>query len=123
MTPNGKLDKKALPAPPRKRPLLAQEYIAPRSVLERQLAEIWCELLQLDEIGIDDSFFDLGGNSLAVVRMANSYRQRFAREIPPVKVFQYPTISHLSRWLEGKGSEAATLAGIAPRASATAHCR
>ncbi len=115
LTPNGKLDKKALPPPQRKRPLLAQDYIAPCSVVEHQLAEVWREFLQLDEIGVDDSFFDLGGNSLAVVRMANSYRQRFAQEIPPVKVFQYPTISQLSHFLEGKNSGPALFADIARR--------
>jgi amino acid adenylation domain-containing protein len=118
LTPNGKLDKKALPAPQRKRPLLAQEYIAPQSALEKQLAEVWCELLQLDQVGLDDSFFDLGGNSLAVVRMANLYRQRFAREIPPVKVFQYPTISQLGRFLEDRKPGAPNFSNFAGRATA-----
>ncbi len=100
LTPNAKLDRKALPPPRRERPLLAQDYIAPRTALEKQLATVWCEFLQLDKVGIDDSFFDLGGNSVAVVRMANSYRSRFGREIPPVKVFQYPTIAQLSSFLD-----------------------
>ena len=108
LTPNGKLDKKALPAPPRNRPLLAQAYIAPSSSLELQLAEVWSELLHFDEIGVDDSFFALGGNSLAVVRMANSFRQRFGWEIPPVKVFQYPTISQLAAFLEQRTSRRET---------------
>jgi amino acid adenylation domain-containing protein len=118
LTPNGKLDKKALPAPQRKRPLLAQEYIAPQSALEKQLAEVWCELLQLDQVGLDDSFFDLGGNSLAVVRMANLYRQRFAREIPPVKVFQYPTISQLCHFLEDRKPGAPNFSNFAGPATA-----
>ncbi len=115
LTPNGKLDKKALPAPQKKRPQLAQAYIAPHSALERQLAQVWCELLQLDEVGIDDSFFDLGGNSLAAVRMANLFRQRFSRELPLVKVFQYPTISQLCAFLEGENSSLDSLAEIAER--------
>jgi len=100
LTPNAKLDRKALPAPERKRPPLAQEFIAPRTPLETQLASLWCELLDLDRVGIDDSFFDLGGNSLAVVRMAALGNSRLGREIPPVKVFQYPTIAQLCRFLD-----------------------
>jgi amino acid adenylation domain-containing protein len=100
LTPNAKLDRKALPPPARKRPLLAQDYIAPRTPLERRMADLWCELLMLDEIGIDDNFFDLGGTSLAVVRMVSLYHNRFEREIPPVKVFQHSTVSRLCRYLE-----------------------
>ncbi len=98
-TPNMKLDRKALPPPTRKRPLLAQACIAPRTDLEKQLSALWCELLHLDEIGVDDSFFDLGGNSLAAFRMVTMFHTRFGREIPPVKVFQYPTIAQLCRFL------------------------
>src|SRR5215469_17178424 len=105
MTPNAKLDRKALPAPERKRPLLAQDYIAPRTPREKQLAELWCELLNLDEVGIDDSLFDLGGTSVLAVRMVNLYHTRHGQEIPLVKVFQYPTIAQLCRFLEREGSE------------------
>ncbi len=104
LTPNGKIDRKALPQPGGKRPLLAQDFIAPRTVVEKQLADLWCELLQLEEVGIDDSFFDLGGNSLAAVRMVSKYHTRFGHEIPAAKVFQYPTISKLAEFLnEGDG--------------------
>ncbi|WHZ11420.1 MAG: polyketide synthase module [Burkholderiaceae bacterium] len=102
LTPNGKIDRKALPDPSRHRPQLAQAYIAPRTTAEKQLAELWCELLQLDRVGIDDSFFDLGGTSLAVVRMTGLYRQRFGHDISPIKVFQHPTIAQLGQFLEGR---------------------
>ncbi|MBS0317645.1 MAG: acyltransferase domain-containing protein, partial [Proteobacteria bacterium] len=101
LTPNGKIDRQALPDPSRHRPELAQAYIAPRTGAEKQLADLWCELLQLDQVGIDDNFFDLGGTSLAVVRMTGLYRQRFGHDIPPIKVFQYPTIAQLGRFVEG----------------------
>lgn len=101
LTPNGKLDRKALPEPGRQRPELAQAYIAPRTAVEKQLAQVWCELLQLDQVGIDDNFFDLGGTSLAVVRMAGLYHQRFGHDIPPIKVFQHPSIARLARFVEG----------------------
>lgn len=99
LTPNVKIDRKALPRPEHKRPLLAQDFIAPQTMTEKDLASLWCEVLQLEEVGIDDSFFDLGGNSLAAVRMASRYHARFGHEIPAVKVFQYPTIAKLARFL------------------------
>lgn len=106
LTPNAKLDRKALPRPGGKRPLLTQEYIAPQTVAEKQLANLWCELLQLEEVGIDDSFFDLGGNSLAVVRMVSQCHARFEHEIPAIKVFQYPTIAKLAEFLEASEPKA-----------------
>jgi len=116
LTPNAKLDRKALPRPEGKRPLLAQDFIAPRTATEKELANLWCDLLQLEEVGIDDSFFDLGGNSLAAVRMVGHYHTRFGREIPPVKVFQYPTIAKLSRFLEESETKSDFLAEAENRA-------
>ncbi len=121
LTPNAKLDRKALPQPKGQRPLLAQAFIAPRTVVEKQLAGLWCELLQLEEIGIDDSFFELGGNSLAAVRMVSQYHTRFGREIPPVKVFQYPTIAKLSEFLEASGTKSDFLAEAENRARNQRH--
>ena len=110
LTPNAKIDRKALPRPEGERPLLAQDFIAPRTGAEKQLATLWCELLQLREVGIDDSFFDLGGNSLDAVRMVSQYHARFRREIPPVKVFQYPTIAKLAEFLEERETKSDFLA-------------
>jgi len=102
LTPSSKVDRKALPQPGNKRPLLAQEFVAPRTPVEKQLANLWCELLHLEEIGIDDNFFDLGGNSLAAVRMVRHFHTRFGREIPAVEVFQNPTIARLAEFVEGR---------------------
>ncbi|MGP0020269.1 MAG: amino acid adenylation domain-containing protein [Candidatus Sulfotelmatobacter sp.] len=116
LTPNAKLDRKALPRPGRQRPLLAQDFIAPRTATEKQLASLWSDLLQLEDVGIDDSFFDLGGNSLAAVRMVTQYHARFGREIPPVKVFQYPTIAKLSTFLDKSEAKDDFLAEVETRA-------
>jgi len=105
LTPNAKLDRKALPQPGSKRPLLAKDFIAPQTASEKQLAGLWRELLQLEEVGIDDSFFELGGDSLAVVRMVRQYHTHFGQEIPPVKVFQYPTIAMLAEFLDKNESK------------------
>ena len=123
LTPNAKLDRNALPQPEGKRPLLAQEFIAPQTAAEKQLATLWCELLQLEKVGIDDSFFDLGGNSLAAVRMASQYHARFAREIPPVKVFQYPTIAKLAEFLEVNETKSDVFAEAESRARHRRHSR
>ena len=116
LTPNAKLDRKALPRPGHQRPLLAQDFIAPRTATEKQLATLWSDLLQLEEVGIDDSFFDLGGNSLAAVRMVTQYHARFGREIPPAKVFQYPTITKLSTFLDKSETKDDFLAEVETRA-------
>ncbi len=115
-TPNAKLDRKALPAPARTRPPRACEYVTPQTALERRLAALWCELLHLDQIGIDDSFFDVGGNSLAAVHMASEYHSRFGRELPLVKVFQYPTIAQLCRFLDSEETDSSFVADAEQRA-------
>jgi amino acid adenylation domain-containing protein len=121
LTPNSKLDRKALPQPGSKRPLLAKDYIAPRTASEKQLAGLWRELLQLEEVGIDDSFFELGGDSLAVVRMVRQYHTHFGHEIPPVKVFQYPTIAMLAEFLDRSESKSAFLLEAEDRARHQRH--
>ena len=121
LTPNAKLDRKALPRPEGKRPLLAQDFIAPRTVTEKQLADVWCDLLQLEEIGIDDSFFDLGGNSLAAVRMVSCYHARFGRDIAPIKVFQHPTVAKLANFLEASDTKSDFLAEAESRARHNRH--
>jgi len=117
-TANGKLDRKGLPAPARQRPMLAQEFVAAGTVREKRLAGLWCELLRLDEVGIDDNFFALGGTSLLAVRMASQYAQRWGGEIPPVKVFQYPTVAQLSRYLEERESGEGVVKAVARRLGA-----
>ena len=74
--------------------------------MEKQLANLWRDLLQLDEVGIDDNFFDLGGSSLGVVRLVSQYQARYGREIPAIKVFQHPTIAKLAGFSRKSESEA-----------------
>ena len=63
-TPGGKVDRRALPAPPAERPATARPYVAPRTPLEEFLAGLWREVLRLDQVGVDDNFFELGGSSI-----------------------------------------------------------
>jgi len=99
LTPNGKVNRKALPAPESNRPELETVYVAPRSNLEKSLAALWRELLHVEQVGRHDNFFDLGGHSLLVVQAQARLRDTLGRDVPVVKLFQYPTISALAGFL------------------------
>ncbi|HHP7229243.1 MAG TPA: amino acid adenylation domain-containing protein [Xenococcaceae cyanobacterium] len=92
LTPSGKIDRRALPAP-QKSSTSAATYIAPRSHLERQIAAIWQEVLDLERAGIYDNFFDLGGHSLLLIQLRTQLEALLSRDISLVELFQYPTIA------------------------------
>ena len=71
LSPNGKIDRKQLPPPTSERPELESAYVAPRTPLEGQLAEIWQEVLEVEQVGIEDNFFDLGGASIQTLEAAS----------------------------------------------------
>ncbi len=102
-TPSGKIDRRALPAPGRERPALAQPYVAPESELEQALAEIWGQLLRIDRVGVDDGFFDLGGNSLRALQMVAALKKERGLDVPVLQVFQTPTIRALAASLSEDG--------------------
>jgi hypothetical protein len=111
-TINGKLDYRALPLPipgSKHRPSAA-EAAAPRSTLESELASIWCKVLQLDNVGVHDSIFELGGDSLSIFRITSLANQA-GIGMTAQHVFQYKTIAALSPRLE---EVQASLAGPAP---------
>ena len=99
---NGKVDRQKLPEIQFHRPDLGTAYLAPRSELEEKIAQIWKNVLGIDEVGINDNFFDLGGHSLLVSRVLNQLRMVVAQEISVVNLFQYPTIASLSQFLTQK---------------------
>ncbi|ELS00896.1 amino acid adenylation enzyme/thioester reductase family protein [Xenococcus sp. PCC 7305] len=99
LTDNGKINRKALPAPEKSRPDLATALVMPQSELEQEIAEVWQSVLQLDVIGINDSFFELGGNSLLLTQVHHRLTQTLAPEISIVTLFQYPTIKKLAEHL------------------------
>ena len=98
-TPNGKLDRKSLPAPDRARPRLEEVFVPPSSPAEEIVAGIWAEMLGLDQVGAQDNFFDLGGHSLLAVRIQSRLSKEFQRQIPLLRLFQYPTVSALAQFL------------------------
>jgi aspartate racemase len=93
---NGKVDRSALPDPEGERQT-DQAYVAPRSELEQQIAAVWREVLRLDEVGIDDNFFDLGGNSLLLMRVHGQLSRFLPREVSIVELFRLPTTRALAR--------------------------
>ena len=91
LTPNGKVDRKALPLP-ELGAAAADAYVEPRTATERQLAAIWGELLRVTRVGVHDGFFELGGHSMLAVRMMNRIRESFGVELPLRTIFQAQTI-------------------------------
>jgi hypothetical protein len=99
LTPNGKIDRRALPGPDGARPELEAVYVAPHTELEQIIAAIWREALQTERVGVHDSFFDLGGHSLLLVRIHSQLQEKLQRAIPIVALFQHFTISRLAAYL------------------------
>ncbi|QIP11495.1 amino acid adenylation domain-containing protein [Spirosoma aureum] len=98
-TSSGKVDKKKLPAPEQKRPELAVTYRKPKTSLEQTIANVWATLLQLDKVGLDDNFFELGGNSLLAQKIVAALKQE-QQSLPVTKLYQYPTIAGIARYLQ-----------------------
>lgn len=94
-TPNGKIDRKALPSPDAERSA-AGKYIAPRTPEESQIAAIWRELLGYDRIGADDHFFELGGHSLLATQAISRIRRLLGIELPLRALFETPTVASLA---------------------------
>jgi len=105
LTPNGKVDRRRLPAPEGRRAAARAAFLAPRDGIERAIAGVWRDVLRLDDVGVDDNFFDLGGHSLLLVQVQAKLRDVLEREIAIVEMFQYPTIramaTHLARSTAG----------------------
>ncbi len=103
LNPNGKLDKSRLPQPPSPD---NSEYIAPGSKIEKQLAIIWCRLLNLEQISIVDNFFDIGGTSLLGIEPISTINNTFtlAQELNAVILYQFPTIQALGAHLSPQKS-------------------
>jgi acyl carrier protein len=96
MMPNGKVDRRALPAPDGERPQVESNFIAPRTPTEELVARIWCSVLKLDQVGIHDNFFELGGHSLMAARVFSELQRKLNVELNLVDIFSAPTIAELA---------------------------
>jgi len=101
---NGKLDRKALPDPGHTN-LVTAEYVAPRTEKETKMAEIWTQVLQIDDVGIHDNFFDLGGHSLLATQVIGRIHKVFNLNLPLHTIFETPTIAGLVQILSERASE------------------
>jgi malonyl CoA-acyl carrier protein transacylase len=97
LTPNGKVNRRALPLPEKTRPALSSKLALPQSGTEQMIAKVWKEVLQLEVVGIHDNFFELGGNSLHLTQVHNQLTDSLESELSVVRLFQYPTIHTLAQ--------------------------
>ncbi len=100
LTANGKVNRRALPAPLDARPDLAATYVAPRTEMEAELAQMVADVLGLERVGVHDSFFDLGGNSLLATRLIFQVRERFQTPVLLRSLFEEPTVAGLAYAIE-----------------------
>src|SRR4028118_2079621 len=102
LTPNNKVDRRALPIPDRTRSA-AETFAPPLTPFEEVLARIWREVLRLDSVGIHDNFFELGGHSLLAVRLVAQIEKTVGKNLPLATLFQSPTIEQLAKILHQSG--------------------
>src|SRR5260370_15601776 len=100
LTPNGKVDRKALPALCYENIQPAHDFAGPRTETEKALAAIWSELLYVENIGINDDFFDLGGQSLVAIKAGSRIRDVFEVDLPLRNLFERPTIAALAEVID-----------------------
>lgn len=102
LTPNNKIDRRALPEPDAQRPQLSTSYLMPTTGLESQVAAIWQRILHLERVGLEDNFFDLGGNSLLMVQLHAQLREAIQPVIKLTDLFQYPTVKAFAAYLNSR---------------------
>jgi acyl carrier protein len=100
LTSHGKIDRRALPAPDAERPALAEAFIPPRTPAEKTLASIWTKLLGLNRVGVNDNYFELGGDSLLATQLVSQVRNVFEVELPLVELFRHPTLAEMATSIE-----------------------
>lgn len=111
-TPNGKLDRKSLPDPDVEAARIRRPFAPPESVLEQQLAEIWRQVLNLDQVGVDENFFEIGGNSFLIVQVRSRLAELLDEAPTLVELFRYPTLRTLANALEGNGASRDVLSRV-----------
>lgn len=100
LTPNGKQDRNALPMPTLSREEQEGVHVAPRTPQEAQIAALFGELLGMEQVSVEDNFFDLGGHSLLVTRLAARLRDAFGKDVPLQELFKSTTVEEIAVLLE-----------------------
>lgn len=104
LTSGGKIDRQKLSGLVAEKLLINQEFVAPQTATEKLLAEIWSEVLEHRPIGTGDNFFDLGGNSLKIIRLSELVNQRLGRKDPVPVFFQYPSIGDYGNFVDNNST-------------------
>jgi amino acid adenylation domain-containing protein len=99
LTPNGKVDRKVLPKIDISQQL-ATQYVAPQTELEKQIADLWSEVMNVERIGIHDNFFELGGHSILAIQVITRLRKTMQIELPVTILFELPTVADFSKRIE-----------------------
>jgi amino acid adenylation domain-containing protein len=108
LMPNGKVDRRALPAPADPCPELEERFVAPRNALEKVMAEMWSQALGIERVGIHDDFFALGGHSLLAMQVISRLRAALQAEVPLRAFFEAPTIAQLAEIIPRLQAQRAT---------------
>jgi len=119
VTTNGKLDRAALPAPQASPAAGGGAYVAPRNELERAIARVWREVLQVERVGVKDNFFESGGSSLLIVKLHARLKEALGRDVPVMELFRHSTIDALARKLAEEGEAAPAAAEATGRRART----
>jgi hypothetical protein len=98
-TSGGKVDKRALPSPDGQSNEAQASYVEPRTEMERSIAAIWRELLNVEKVGLHDNFFEIGGYSLLVIQVQSRVREIHNKDLSTIELFQYPTVYMLAKFL------------------------
>ena len=119
LTPNAKIDRKALPKPEETRAAAAQsEYLAPESDVQLQIAEVYKRVLGISQVGLSDNFFKLGGHSLLAVRAHRELQAAVSAKVTITDIFRFPIVAALAAHLDGGGTAGEQLGRVADRAAA-----
>jgi amino acid adenylation domain-containing protein len=111
-TPNGKLDRRALPKPEQQPTAPSAETEVPSNDLEKQIAAIWADALGLASVGLDDRFFDIGGHSLLMVEVHDQLRDKTGTQVALLDLFQFPTVRSLAQHMQKGQKEGAPASGM-----------
>lgn len=116
LLPNRKIDRRALPDPRHARSDGPEEtYLPPQTKIEQIIARVWQEVLNVEKVGLQDNFFDLGGHSLAVARVQSKLREAFAKDISMLELFKNPTVSALARFFNEEQVQELSFQKVADR--------
>ncbi|MCA1628265.1 MAG: phosphopantetheine-binding protein, partial [Acidobacteria bacterium] len=102
VTRNGKIDRRALPAPGDVHTQETVAYVAPRTELEQQIADIWRDVLKVEKVGLHDNFFDLGGHSIRMIEANGKLGLALGKNLSVMDMFQYPTVSAMAKYVNSQ---------------------